>query len=88
MLVRLTQLDGKLPNLALMKLASWHLVMGDEVYLSRSPWRGMDEIGPMRVYGSAIFESSRDHVDVLKAEFPEAIVGGTGTGKWGTVDCG
>jgi hypothetical protein len=31
MRVRITQLDGKLPNLALMKLSSWHKERGDEV---------------------------------------------------------
>ena len=36
MKVRLTQLDGKLPNLALMKLAHWHRAQGDEVHLVRT----------------------------------------------------
>ena len=31
MIVRLTQLDGTLPNLALMKLAHWHRSRGDVV---------------------------------------------------------
>ena len=31
MKVRITQLDGKLPNLALMKLAAWHKSRGDAV---------------------------------------------------------
>ena len=32
--VRITQLDGKLPNLALMKLSHWHKSKGDEVYFT------------------------------------------------------
>ena len=37
MQVRLTHIDGKLPNLALMKLAHWHRAQGDEVTLARTP---------------------------------------------------
>lgn len=33
--VRLTQIDGALPNLALMKLAHWHRARGDTVTLTR-----------------------------------------------------
>lgn len=33
--VRLTQIDGALPNLALMKLAHWHRAKGDTVTLTR-----------------------------------------------------
>jgi hypothetical protein len=35
MRVRLTQIDGKLPNLALMKLAHWHKHRGDYVWFTR-----------------------------------------------------
>ena len=31
MKINLLQLDGKMPNLALMKLAKWHRLKGDEV---------------------------------------------------------
>jgi hypothetical protein len=34
--VRLTQIDGALPNLALMKLAHWHLAQGDAVTVTRA----------------------------------------------------
>jgi hypothetical protein len=37
--IRLTQLDGKLPNLALMKLAAYHRDRGDEIVFTRSPYR-------------------------------------------------
>ena len=36
MRIRLTHIDGKLPNLALMRLAAWHRAHGDEVVLTRS----------------------------------------------------
>jgi hypothetical protein len=75
--VRLTQLDGKLPNLALMKLARWHRDQGDDIHFSRSPYRDMLEPDYGKVYGAAIFDFSADRVAQLRREFPEAIVGGT-----------
>lgn len=84
--VRLTHLDGSLPNLALMKLAHWHRARGDDVVFSRSPTPELWEQPYDRVYGSAIFEFSRARVDRFRAEFPGAIIGGTGTGSAGTVE--
>lgn len=83
MKVLLVQIDGKLPNLALMKLSSAHKAAGDEVVLtgSSAPHRGFD-----RVYASAIFEFSRPKLETFKANNPGAIVGGTGSGHWGTVE--
>ena len=79
--VRITQLDGKLPNLALMRLSHFHRGRGDEVIFTRSPYRHLGESAYDRVYGSAIFEYSRAHVERLKIEFPDALVSGTGTGS-------
>jgi hypothetical protein len=84
--VRITQLDGTLPNLALMRLSDAHKAMGDEVRFYRSPYRHLDEPRYMRVYGSAIFKFSAQQVNRLQAEFPEAIIGGTGTSSSLTVD--
>lgn len=75
--VRLTQLDGKLPNLALMRLSAWHKAKGDAVHFHRSPRRSIWEPAYDIVYGSAIFDYSADHVAILRREFPGAIVGGT-----------
>ena len=86
MLVRLTQLDGKLPNLALMKLAHWHLARGDRITFSREPTRDLFEPNYDRVYGSAIFKFSGDRVSRFRTAFPEAIVGGTGTDSTTTVE--
>jgi hypothetical protein len=41
--IRLTQIDGKFPNLALMKLSHWHKVNGDAVYFERGITKGMFE---------------------------------------------
>lgn len=75
--VRITQLDGKLPNLALMKLSAWHRAKGDRVHFSRSPYRDILEPEYSVVYGSAIFDFSADRVTRFLSEFPGAIVGGT-----------
>ena len=75
--IRLTQLDGKLPNLALMKLAHWHRARGDEVHLTRLPNPTLFEPAYDVVYASAIFEWTEPVVERLKAAYPDAIVGGT-----------
>lgn len=86
MIVRLTQIDGKLPNLALMKLAHWHRARGDEVHFSRKVHRDMLEPRYDRVYGSAIFNYSARLLTEFQQEFPGAIVGGTGTDSLRTVE--
>lgn len=78
--VRLVQMDGKMPNIALMKLAHWHRSQGDRVVLTTSVQRSLFE--PDRydaVYASAIFRRSRPLVDELLAAWPGAVAGGTGT---------
>ena len=39
--IRLTHIDGGLPNLALMKLSHWHKERGDTVHLVRTVERGL-----------------------------------------------
>lgn len=79
MRVRLTQIDGALPNLALMKLSHWHKSQGHEVHFTRSVDRDLFEGDYDRVYGSAIFKFSQLRLMRFQREFPGAIVGGTGT---------
>ena len=80
MRVRLVQIDGKLPNLALMKLAHWHRARGDDVVLTREINPTVFDELPGVVYGSAIFAFSSNRVRALLAAYPDAIVGGTGSG--------
>jgi hypothetical protein len=80
--VRLTQIDGKLPNLALMKVARVHRDRGDEIVFSKRVQRDILEPVYSAVYGSAIFAYSAPRVAEFKAEFPEAVVGGT----WNVLD--
>ena len=85
--VRITQLDGKLPNLALMRISQWHRNQGDSIHFTRSPYRDLFE--PKQydaVYGSAIFAFSNKRVERFIAEFPNATIGGTGTASTETVE--
>lgn len=75
MRIGLIQIDGKLPNLALMKISAWHKENGDEVIFPYS----YDDlfIGQVdKVYAAVIFSENRkqaEHYAKLGAE-----VGGTG----------
>lgn len=80
MKVMLLQLDGKMPNCALMRLASHHkkdLVAFDRAptveSILRDDWSPYD-----RIYASLIFERTRPVAEALLARYPQAIVGGTG----------
>ena len=88
MRVRLTQIDGALPNIALMKLHDWHRRRGDDVRLTRKIEPDMieDAGGYDRVYGSTIFDFSKDRVARFKATWPGAIIGGTGSGNTATIE--
>jgi hypothetical protein len=77
--ILLFHLDGKIPNIALMRIAAHHRDLGDEVELRRTgqPERTLWE-NPDKVYGSAIFEKSRPTCERLLRAYPGAILGGTG----------
>lgn len=86
MKIRLTQIDGKLPNLALMKLSHFYRAHGHEVYFERSVTRGMFEPNYDIVFGSAIFSTSEKKLQLFRAHFPDAKIGGTGSGEKWTVE--
>lgn len=78
----LLQLDGKLPNLALMRIAAHHRACGDEVSFRRAH-RIKDAVPdlwekPDRVYASLIFERTRPVAEAVLRSWPDAIIGGTG----------
>lgn len=80
MKVILYQLDGKIPNIALMRIASHHRARGDEVELR---WQGngrreLWDRGDETVYASIIFEKTRPKAQELLTYWPHATVGGTG----------
>lgn len=79
--IRLTQLDGSLPNLALMNLHSWAKQKGHTVRLIRNIHRQPEDLaGYDAVWGSAIFLKSADVIQKFKQNWPNAVVGGTGAG--------
>jgi hypothetical protein len=86
--VRLVQLDGQHPNLALMKLAHWHRSQGHFVHLTRRIYPDLFEADTHydRVYASAIFDFSDAAIFKFRQQWPEGILGGTGTGNPVTVE--
>ena len=76
MKVLLLQLDGRLPNIALMRIAAHHA--GDEVVIRHGGERELWDEPWDRVYASAIFLKTRPAIDRVLREYPDAIIGGTG----------
>jgi hypothetical protein len=82
MRVLLLQLDGKIPNIALMRISSHHRALGDEIAfrvagndsaVQRHLWEQPD-----MVYASAIFAKTNAVALEVCRTYPGAIVGGTG----------
>ena len=88
MRVALFQLDGKLPNLALMRISAHYKAFGHNVELVRTGKPEQYRFGeePDRVYGSCIFQRSRPTAERLLARFPNAVIGGTGWNYTTTVE--
>lgn len=87
----LLQLDGKLPNLALMRLATHLKAAGREVVFRRvanagSLERDLWEKPFDQVYGSLIFESTRPLAEKVLKIHPDAILGGTGWNLTATLE--
>jgi hypothetical protein len=81
--VLLLQLDGKLPNLALMRLAAHYRQRGARVVLRRAGncrtvAPQFDEPAWDHVYGSLIFESTRPVAVEAQRQYPAIVLGGTG----------
>lgn len=69
-----------------MKLSAWHKAQGDAVTFSRIPSPRLGEGEYDRVYASAIFSWSVPVIERLRAAYPEAIIGGTGSGDLRTIE--
>ena len=81
--VLLLQLDGKIPNLALMRVAHHHRQRGDSVVLRlagnvAAVQPRLDEPVPDRIYASLIFTRTRPLAHVVAQAYPGALIGGTG----------
>lgn len=72
MRVLLIQLDGKMPNLALMKIGRYHRNRGDDV--------GLSMYNPEKVYVSCIFNQNLERAKSMKSYYPNAefVLGGPG----------
>lgn len=77
MKVLLLQLDGKIPNVALMRVAAHHRGLGNEVELRHGGLRGLLDQAD-KIYASLIFEKTKWKAERLLLERPDAVVGGTG----------
>jgi hypothetical protein len=84
--VWITPLDGQLPNIALMKLAHWHIAKGDSVSLRREINRDLWDKEPDIHYASSIFKFSQERQMRFGMHWPKAIIGGTGTPFTHTVE--
>lgn len=81
MRVLLLQLDGKLPNIALMRIAAHHRALGHDFELQHgcpSEQPSLFERPWDKVYASAIFERTKPLAERVRRFWPEAIIGGTG----------
>jgi hypothetical protein len=85
--VLLLHLDGKIPNLALLRIAGHHRAAGDEVVLQYGAQFGtLFDPDADSVYASAVFIATRPLVARLFQVYPQAIVGGTGWSITRTVE--
>jgi hypothetical protein len=82
--IRLTQIDGSLPNLALMKLSHFYKSEGHSVYFKKSIYKDLFEPEYDLVFASSIFTSSSKKNDIFKSQFPNSILKGTGSGDIST----
>ncbi len=84
MRVLLVHVDGKMPNLALMKISAWHKRRGDSVELRKivKDCLGLPHPDPDVIYVSCIFSWNRNKVLRIPKIFPDAEIhmGGTGVG--------
>ncbi len=74
----LLQLDGKLPNLALMRIASEKGGELRKVGNAAGLERGLFDVEPDAVYASLIFERTRPLAERVAEVYPLAYIGGTG----------
>lgn len=72
MRIGLIDIDSKIPNLALMKLSTYHKARGAEIIF---PYDGSRVD---RLFASVIFTKSRRRAELLQEAWPQVEIGGTG----------
>lgn len=78
MRIGLIQIDGKLPNLALMKLSTWHKQRGDQIYLMRDKTIASRLVDFDKIYISCIFDENKQVAFQVQKQFKNAVIGGIG----------
>ncbi|GAH78527.1 unnamed protein product, partial [marine sediment metagenome] len=76
--IGLIQIDGKLPNLALMKLSAWHKKQGDKVFLMKDKEPSQRLIPFDKVYVSCVFEENKEIAIKVSKQFKDCEIGGVG----------
>lgn len=69
--IGLWQVDGKMPNLALMKLSAWLKAQGHDTYLQMTP-------DHTTAYGSSVFAENKPMVNFWLRVHPDIEIGGSG----------
>lgn len=76
--IGLIQIDGTLPNLALMKLSTYHKAKGDKVYLMKDKTISQRLIPFDKVYISCIFDENKETAIKVAKQFKNVEIGGVG----------
>lgn len=69
--VGLWQVDGKMPNLALMKLSAYLRATGNDTHVQTTP-------DHTTAYGSVIFAENRSQAEFWLRAYPDILIGGSG----------
>jgi hypothetical protein len=77
--ILLIDVDSKIPNLALMKISTWHKACGDNVALFRGSMVDLST-KPDKVYASIVFKKNRNALDYLRSQHSDIDIdiGGSG----------
>lgn len=77
--IGLIQIDGELPNLALMKISAWHKNKGDKITLMRDKTISKRLIPFDKVYISCIFDENKERAFEIAKQFNcDVSIGGVG----------
>jgi len=78
MRIGLIQIDGTLPNLALMKLSAWHKKKGDDIFIMKDKTISQRLVQFDKVYISCIFEENMKTAISISKQFKNVELGGIG----------
>jgi len=85
--ILLAHVDGKLPNLALMRISAHHKSIGDRVVLQRADTERetftppFEMMRPDKVYVSCVFSKNMRLANTIASSYPDSMLGGSGLWK-------